>query len=170
MRIDVNLNFQKQVLMNRKQASKAIRTSRRRPCPIDINCELVTERGKTCPNRDYCKRVAAPWDFPYRLGTLADGTRVLIVSYFFLSDHKTYYHEAGWFTSQELPYFYAEAEDNTFMLVVAIDPIHHSATEMRKIGWQNAEDLTNNFYLSYWFYRVEVPNCSYPRCILPPNY
>ncbi|WP_144405758.1 hypothetical protein [Aliterella atlantica] len=158
--------------MDRKKAPRAIRTSRRHPCPIDINCELVAaERGKTCPNRNYCKSVAAPWEFPYNRSTLPDGTEVLIVSFSFLSPYRATYQEAGWYASQELPYFYAVLpEDNKPMLVVAIDPIGHGAKKIIECGWQNAEDLTDDFYIAYWFYRIEIPKCNRPHCILPPNY
>jgi hypothetical protein len=79
-----------------------MRKSRRYPCPIDINCELVAaERGRTCPNRDYCKRVAAPWEFPYDRTTLSDGTKVLAVRFFFLSPYRKAYQENGWYVAQD---------------------------------------------------------------------
>ncbi len=149
-----------------------MRNSRRHPCPIDINCQLVAaERGKTCPNRNYCKQIAAPWEFPYYRSILSDDTKVLTVNYFFLSPNRTAYQEGGWYKAQNLPYFYVEKpEYNKPVLVVAIDPIDHPSKKLRECGWQNAEDLSDNFYISDWLYKVEPPQSNYACCILPPNY
>lgn len=154
------------------RSPKKIRPSRRHLCPISINCELVAAvRGKTCPNRNYCKRLAAPWEFPYDLSILSDGTRVLTVSFFFLSPNRTKYQNAGWYKAQKLPYFYADRpEYNKPVLIVAINPIYHPSEELKKCGWQNAEDLTDNFYMGDWFYKIKSPQSNYPFCILPPDY
>ena len=168
--------------------------STRRPCPIDINCELVAaERGKVCPNRDYCEHIAAPWRLPFVISRLQDGTRVMIVttaSYSMEGEGIAVAQNiAGWANAAYLPFHYVNFSDMPkpvlFVRTFGVNHQNSGWAESKPLGinyWRWAavrigmsylEFYEKDFYWSeYWDFQavVETPTPNHPHCILASNY
>lgn len=167
--------------------------STRRHCPIDIDCELVAaERGKICPNRNYCEDIAAPWPLPWHIYFLEDGTKVLeATNSEYLQDDSSKYSEqyrAGWCRGEYLPFKYVTLSNFPKpVLYVSAYMIHKNS------GWATGKSLGEKYwqwvavrsgisYLEFYeqdFYNkcfwdfktlpIET-NATHPHCILLPTY
>lgn len=169
------------------------RKSTRRLCPLDIDCELVAaERGKVCPNRDYCEHVAAPWVLPYRQYFLSDETKVLMVDNCGrhkpkgTPDHEKY--KAGWDSAETIPFKYIRIPDfSKPILLVLFEPeINSGWAEAKPLGeryemWAACQlgisypefykkHFDHGLYYYYGFETLIDPQSKNPHCILPPNF
>lgn len=169
--------------------------STRRPCPLDIDCELVAaERGKVCPNRDYCEHVAAPWLLPYNLGGLRDGTRCLTVNiglpgYCEEGSQKSEQIKAGWASGCLIPFYHFKMPGFLDPILVVYRNTHYTSewgaakdlgTKYQmwravKLGMSYSDFYTKDFsdeaYFDCWQYEcIQEPQSEYPHCILPPDF
>ncbi len=179
--------------MNQRSPRKT--KSTRRPCPISIDCELVAaERGKVCPNRDYCESLAAPWNLPYWCSVLSDGTQVLNVDN--LDDYVNSQistrerYNAGWCSAYPLPFYYFAVPGfyKPVLIAYTVNGWHDESDwqEAKVLGglyrmWaaartgMNYQDFSRQNFDSdafpYWEYaKLLEPDVNYPHCILPPDY
>lgn len=180
--------------MDKKRSPKK-RKSTRRPCPLDIDCELVAaERGKVCPNRDYCEHVAAPWNLPFRATVLPDGTQVLTVitsasNYSYEGTQSSEQYKAGWCAASLLPFYYFKIPEfsRPILVVYRRSFVDSGWEEAKHLGtryhmWAAAtigisyqdfyeKDFDSYQYFDCWQYPVITePQSDYPHCILPPDF
>lgn len=174
--------------MNKKRSLVKTKSTRR-PCPIEIDCELVAaERGKICPNRDYCEHLVKPWSLPYKISQLSDGTRVFEVrsgrEAAVEGNIEREQYLVGWCEPLRIPFYYGYVEGLTQPVLITTgseyepnyqweraevlpDQYHFWAAATMGITYQEFLNL-NPLYPRYDF--LKAPESDYPHCILPPNY
>ena len=174
--------------------------SKRIECPIGIDCLLAAaQRGKPCPSRSDCKRLAKPWNLPYTIETWADGTKCLVVEVgatVFTGIEHLEKQEAGYRDALRLPYNYIciSGLENPVLMVERYMSVEgwHSGEELMPnyFRWiaarkganytdfvDNYMDFSEDIYSSHYPYQEAMEYRTrylsvpnYPHCVLPPNY
>ena len=128
-----------------KQKKSAAVRSTRPLCPIGIDCLLVAaERGRPCPNKDYCAAQARPWKLPYQICRLQDGTCVLEVTLSYYTETERLEKQAvGFHESVRLPYTYLKDDEGQPVLCV----VYCTNNEQKAAGWFNPESLPDSYWM-----------------------
>lgn len=175
-----------------KQKKLPVNRSTRPPCPIGLDCLMVAEQGKPCPNKSYCSMVASPWSLPYKIEVWADGTQYMSVDITYSTQSERIEKEAAGFAEADsLPYLLIKSDLGKPILLVNWCRDWHE-----EHGWFEPCELDFNYPLwvaarigasyrefrevaskdSDWWkhwghslarepYEPEIP--SHPHCILP---